>query len=108
MNETAVVLLGDAAYTLSLMSGQGASMAIIGAQILAEELGRSSDHVRAFAAYERRLRPVIAPLQTQAFRCTQAVVPANPLTIDVLNLWMRYAPDWVIERQFAGAVKQQV
>ncbi|MDF3291110.1 FAD-dependent monooxygenase [Streptomyces silvisoli] len=52
-----VVLLGDAGYCGSPMSGQGTSMALIGAYVLAGELkAAGGDHVAAFAAYEDELR----------------------------------------------------
>jgi 2-polyprenyl-6-methoxyphenol hydroxylase-like FAD-dependent oxidoreductase len=52
-----VVLLGDAGYCGSPMSGQGTSMALIGAYVLAGELkAAGGDHVAAFAAYEAELR----------------------------------------------------
>ncbi|MCE7011352.1 FAD-dependent monooxygenase [Kibdelosporangium philippinense] len=50
-----VALVGDAAYCASVLSGQGTSIALVGAYILAEELGKA-DHAEAFAAYERRMR----------------------------------------------------
>ena len=55
-----VTLVGDAGYCPSPFTGQGSSLAIIGAYILARELGRHhSDHAVAFAAYERRMRPFV-------------------------------------------------
>ncbi|MEW2355182.1 FAD-dependent monooxygenase [Spirillospora sp. NPDC029432] len=52
-----VVLLGDAGYCGSPLSGQGTSMAMVGAYVLAGELkAAGGDHVRAFAAYESELR----------------------------------------------------
>ncbi|UQS27611.1 FAD-dependent monooxygenase [Amycolatopsis thermalba] len=52
-----VVLLGDAGYCGSPMSGQGSSMALIGAYVLAGELAAAGgDHRAAFAAYEKELR----------------------------------------------------
>src|SRR5262249_21849582 len=48
-----VVLVGDAAYCASPMSGQGTSIALIGAHVLAGELAAASgNHVRAFAEFE--------------------------------------------------------
>ncbi|MBW8482130.1 FAD-dependent monooxygenase [Actinomadura parmotrematis] len=53
-----VVLLGDAGYCGSPLSGQGTSMAMVGAYVLAGELkAAGGDHRAAFAAYERELRP---------------------------------------------------
>ncbi|WP_033343644.1 FAD-dependent monooxygenase [Catenuloplanes japonicus] len=51
-----VTLLGDAGYCASPLSGQGTSLALIGAWILAEELGRLPVDA-APAAYETRMRP---------------------------------------------------
>jgi 2-polyprenyl-6-methoxyphenol hydroxylase-like FAD-dependent oxidoreductase len=50
-----VTLLGDAGHCSSPMSGQGTSLALVGAYVLAEELAR--DPAGAFARYERRMRP---------------------------------------------------
>ena len=56
-----VVLVGDAGYCPSPMSGQGSSVALIGAYVLAGELAAAGgDHRRAFDAYEQLLRPFIA------------------------------------------------
>ena len=53
-----VALVGDAAHCASPLAGRGASLAMTGAQFLAEELERSNgDHVTAFPRYEARQRP---------------------------------------------------
>ncbi|WP_370413335.1 FAD-dependent monooxygenase [Streptomyces fradiae] len=53
-----VVLLGDAAHCASPASGQGTGLALTGAYVLAGELAAAGgDHERAFAAYERVMRP---------------------------------------------------
>lgn len=55
-----IALIGDAGYCPSPFSGQGTSLAIIGAYILAQELGRAGDdHEAAFAAYEMKMRPFV-------------------------------------------------
>lgn len=52
-----VVLIGDAAWCSSPSSGQGTSLAVVGAYILAGELAAAAgDHTVAFEAYERRMR----------------------------------------------------
>ncbi|MFJ9690965.1 FAD-dependent monooxygenase [Kitasatospora sp. NPDC101183] len=54
------VLLGDAGYCASPLSGQGTSLALVGAHVLAEALaGCDGDHHAAFTAYEERLRPFV-------------------------------------------------
>jgi len=55
-----VALVGDAGYCPSPFTGQGTSLALVGAQVLACELSRSpDDHAAAFARYEERLRPFV-------------------------------------------------
>ncbi|WP_314243616.1 FAD-dependent monooxygenase [Streptomyces kutzneri] len=55
-----VVLLGDAAYCASPASGQGTSLALVGAYVLAGELAAAGGgHVAALAAYEREMRPFV-------------------------------------------------
>ncbi|MBU8899027.1 FAD-dependent monooxygenase [Corallococcus sp. M34] len=66
-----VALLGDAAWCASPLSGQGTSMALVGAYVLAEELARAQgDYTGAFRRYEERLRPFIA--------LNQALATENP------------------------------
>ncbi|QQQ77332.1 FAD-dependent monooxygenase [Saccharothrix sp. 6-C] len=67
-----VALVGDAGYCASPLSGQGTSLALVGAYVLAEELGRAGvDHPTAFAAYERRMRPFV--------ELNQALATENPV-----------------------------
>lgn len=54
-----VVLLGDAAWCATPMSGIGTTLAIVGAYVLAGELAKSDDHAAALAAYERIMRPFV-------------------------------------------------
>ncbi|MES4900901.1 MULTISPECIES: FAD-dependent monooxygenase [unclassified Streptomyces] len=62
-----VTLLGDAGYCGSPMSGQGTSMALVGAYVLAGELkAADGDHEAAFAAYERELRAYVTANQELA------------------------------------------
>ncbi|MDL4815382.1 FAD-dependent monooxygenase [Actinomadura opuntiae] len=62
-----IVLLGDAGYCGSPLSGQGTSMAMVGAYVLAGELkAAGGDHRAAFAGYERELRGYVAANQELA------------------------------------------
>jgi 2-polyprenyl-6-methoxyphenol hydroxylase-like FAD-dependent oxidoreductase len=55
-----VALVGDAAYCPSPFSGQGTSLAIVGAYVLAWELAHAvGDHASAFARYEATMRPFV-------------------------------------------------
>ena len=64
-----VTLAGDAGYCASPLSGMGTSLALVGAYLLAGELGRApdtlrSEHVdRALAGYATRMRPYVDKCQ---------------------------------------------
>ncbi len=61
-----VVLLGDAGYCGSPLSGQGTSMALVGAYVLAGELASNPDG--AFQRYEEILRPYVTANQEMALK----------------------------------------
>ncbi|MFI9594461.1 FAD-dependent monooxygenase [Nonomuraea sp. NPDC052265] len=99
-----VVLLGDAAYCASPASGQGTSLAIVGAYVLAGELARGD----GAAGYEREMREFV--------RVNQELGPANVRGMVIgsrLALWFQLrmlkllphlpGKDKVIER-VAGAI----
>ena len=59
-----VVLAGDAAHCSSPMSGQGTSLALLGAYVLAGELARAGhDHDRGFANYDAAFRGYVERTQ---------------------------------------------
>ncbi|GIF00040.1 FAD-dependent monooxygenase [Paractinoplanes rishiriensis] len=72
-----VVLLGDAAYAVSLLAGQGASLGVAGADVLAEHLVREPDIPAALARYERDLRPVVTEKQRVARSGARWFLPAS-------------------------------
>ncbi|ONI74803.1 hypothetical protein ALI144C_39080 [Actinosynnema sp. ALI-1.44] len=59
-----IALVGDAGYCASPLSGQGTSLALVGAYVLAQELGDD------FGAYEQRMRPFV--------ELNQALATENP------------------------------
>ncbi len=55
-----VILIGDAGYCGSPLSGQGTSLALVGAYVLADELHKlDGDYEQAFSQYEKRLWPFV-------------------------------------------------
>jgi len=61
------VLLGDAAFCASPVSGMGTSMAVVGAYILAGELKEANgDYTLAFARYETHMRDFVTQCQKLA------------------------------------------
>ncbi|MBG0564562.1 FAD-dependent monooxygenase [Actinoplanes aureus] len=73
-----VVLLGDAAYAVSLLAGQGASLAVAGASLLARELTSGAAIDSAFHRYEQTLRPIVSDTQERARRGARWFVPTSP------------------------------
>lgn len=76
-----VVLAGDAAHCASPFSGQGTSLALVGALVLARELERTpAEMARAFAAYEQRMRPFVDLNQALVDLERRGHVPDDQLT----------------------------
>ena len=69
-----VALVGDAGYAPAFLSGQGTSIAIAGAYVLAGELARHRQPEQAFAAYEHRLRGYVDKNQNLALRTSSTVL----------------------------------
>ena len=79
------VLLGDAGYCPALLTGQGSTLAMMGAYILAGELKVAlGDHTLAFPQYEQAFRPVVRQEQKKAGASARILVPATPV-----GLWGR-------------------
>jgi 2-polyprenyl-6-methoxyphenol hydroxylase-like FAD-dependent oxidoreductase len=70
------ILLGDAAYCASPLSGMGTGMAVVGAYLLAGELAEAhGDHQVAFANYESQMRAFVQRCQAIADGATDWFVP---------------------------------
>jgi 2-polyprenyl-6-methoxyphenol hydroxylase-like FAD-dependent oxidoreductase len=100
-----VVLVGDAAYCASPMSGQGTSIALIGAYVLAGELAAASgDHLRAFEEYEIVMRPFVEANQALGFRSSKIMRSGETKSVRgwLLKQLMRILPgpvtQWLINR----------
>jgi 2-polyprenyl-6-methoxyphenol hydroxylase-like FAD-dependent oxidoreductase len=100
-----VVLVGDAAYCASPMSGQGTSIALIGAYVLAGELAAASgDHLPAFAEYESVMRPFVEANQALGLRSSKIMRSGETKSVRgwLLKQFMRILPgpvtEWLINR----------
>jgi 2-polyprenyl-6-methoxyphenol hydroxylase-like FAD-dependent oxidoreductase len=103
-----VVLLGDAGYCPSPLTGLGTSLALVGAYVLAGELGAADgEHRRAFDRYERVLRPYVAQAQQLPPGGVRGYAPATRLGIAAQAATMRWMSRWplrpLLARQFAKA-----
>jgi 2-polyprenyl-6-methoxyphenol hydroxylase-like FAD-dependent oxidoreductase len=95
-----VVLAGDAGYCASPMSGQGTSLALIGAYVLAGELAAASgDYQTAFHQYEKEMRPFVAINQALGIKSANLMrskEKKNPF-MWLLEQIMRLAPGRMIQ-----------
>lgn len=99
-----VVLVGDSCYAVSLLAGQGASLGIAGAFVLAEQLTRAPSIGAAFAQYEKLVRPVVTEKQHVARRGARWFLPANPFLLQARRFLLRVARLPGLERPLAAAV----
>jgi 2-polyprenyl-6-methoxyphenol hydroxylase-like FAD-dependent oxidoreductase len=85
-----VSLVGDAAFCVSLLAGQGSSLAMIAAYILAGELHRAGgDYARAFARYQELCAPFILKKQKAALRFAGMFAPKSRLSLSLRNQVMK-------------------
>ncbi|KAH8682865.1 hypothetical protein BGZ60DRAFT_511954 [Tricladium varicosporioides] len=86
-----VILLGDAAWGPSPLSGMGTSSALVGSYVLAGEItkhitGGSSDNIRvALGAWETSFRPFIDKVQNVSPWFISCMYPESQLTIRILH-----------------------
>jgi 2-polyprenyl-6-methoxyphenol hydroxylase-like FAD-dependent oxidoreductase len=87
-----VTLVGDACQAVSLVAGQGASMAMAGAYVLAGELAATPvDLPGACTRYERRVKPDILKKQQAGRNLAGWFIPDTRLRLDVRNTLLRLA-----------------
>ncbi len=73
-----IALVGDAAFCISLLGGQGSALAMVASFILAGELKRANGgHEAAFARYQERLRTFIAGKQKAAVKLASFFAPRS-------------------------------
>jgi 2-polyprenyl-6-methoxyphenol hydroxylase-like FAD-dependent oxidoreductase len=87
-----VALVGDAAYCPSPMTGQGTSLAMIGAYALARALGNGRDPAAGLASYERAMREFVARNQEVARGAARSFAPASAFGAWFRNLNLRLLP----------------
>ena len=76
------VLVGDAVACPSLISGEGAGLAMAEAYVLAHEIHRShGEHRLAFAGYEGRMKPFVSRKQKQASKLVSSFVPKTAVGV---------------------------
>jgi len=87
------VLIGDAGYAPSPASGQGTSLALVGAYVLAGELkAASGDHRRAYACYEEEMRHYVEENLNLGQKMAREMVPRSRRQVWLRTQMMRALP----------------
>jgi 2-polyprenyl-6-methoxyphenol hydroxylase-like FAD-dependent oxidoreductase len=94
-----VTLVGDAAFCVSLLAGQGSALAMVAAYILAGELHRAKgDYAGAFRQYQNLFGPFVAMKQNAALRFAGSFAPKSRLAIYLRNrIFDLMAVPWVAD-----------
>ncbi len=79
-----VTLVGDACQAVSLLAGQGASLAVAGAYVLAEQLAGAGSVGEALARYQAQWQPVVTAKQQTARSSIEWFLPSSRT-----RLWLR-------------------
>ncbi len=84
-----VVLAGDACQAVSLLAGQGASLAIAGGELLAQKLAPcvdGDDITAAFTEYQSEWMPVVTHRQAAGRRAASSFLPHTRLALTVRKI----------------------
>jgi 2-polyprenyl-6-methoxyphenol hydroxylase-like FAD-dependent oxidoreductase len=85
-----VALVGDAGYSPGPAVGGGTSIAMVGAYVLAQELGLAGgDHHTGLRAYEDRMRPLAANARAVAPATMNTLIPRTALQVRLMPQLLR-------------------
>lgn len=99
-----VVLVGDAAWCVTPLGGVGASLALIGAYVLAGEFAKTSNVAEALAAYDHVLRPVVNKAQNIPKIVPRLVHPRSRMGVIMLRVVQRLIAIGPVSRLAAKAL----
>jgi 2-polyprenyl-6-methoxyphenol hydroxylase-like FAD-dependent oxidoreductase len=94
-----VTLVGDAAFCVSLLGGQGSALAMAAAYILAGELHRTGGrHEEALVRYQQLFGPFVSKKQRAARRFAGAFAPKSRTSLFVRNrLFGLFSIGWIAD-----------
>ena len=99
-----IALIGDAGYSPGAAVGGGTSVAMVGAYVLAQELGQADRELQAgLRAYEDRMRPIAAKARSAGPAAMSMLIPRSGFQVrlmpEMLRLVKRMPPR--VERRLA-------
>jgi 2-polyprenyl-6-methoxyphenol hydroxylase-like FAD-dependent oxidoreductase len=97
------VLVGDAGYCPTPLTGLGTSLALVGAYVLAGELAAADgDHHVAFARYEQVMRPYATRSQELPPGGVKGFAPDSAIAIGLRNASMSWMSRWPMRKLMAA------
>ncbi|WVQ92940.1 hypothetical protein IAU59_000001 [Kwoniella sp. CBS 9459] len=109
-------MIGDAAYCGTAMSGAGTTLSLVGAYILAGELAKHQDDLKAgFEGYERWMKPFAEETQRLVPGVPHIVLPNTEWGIEVLIVAIRFivwlittrSMQWISSRLFRDKLAER-
>jgi 2-polyprenyl-6-methoxyphenol hydroxylase-like FAD-dependent oxidoreductase len=101
-----VALVGDACDCPTLLSGQGASLAMGGAYLLAKALHDPADYQEAFRRYEQQMSAYVLEQQKSGRSFAKSFLPGSPLGLfvqqTIMKVLFREAFGGLLRRQFVA------
>ncbi|MDQ2902165.1 MAG: FAD-dependent monooxygenase [Chloroflexota bacterium] len=99
-----VALVGDACDCPTLLSGQGASLAMGGAYLLAKALHDTTDYQEAFRRYEQQMSAYVLDQQKSGRSFAKSFLPGSPLGLFVQQAMMKV----LLREAFGGLLRRQL
>jgi 2-polyprenyl-6-methoxyphenol hydroxylase-like FAD-dependent oxidoreductase len=99
-----VALVGDACDCPTLFAGQGASLAMGGAYLLARALHECADYQQAFGRYEQQMYATVQAEQKSGRSFAKYFVPGSPLGLFLQQVMMKV----VLRPAFRGLLRRQL
>lgn len=99
-----VALVGDACDCPTLLSGQGASLAMGGAYLLAKALHDTADYQEAFRRYEQQMSAYVLEQQKSGRSFAKSFLPGSPLGLFVQQAMMKV----LLREAFGGLLRRQL
>ena len=96
-----IVLVGDACQCVTLLAGQGSSLAMTGAYVLAGELKNyKGEYFTAFNNYQRIMQPEIKLKQEMAKKFASSFVPNSSFQLWIRNVFTNLMDFSFISKEF--------
>ena len=99
-----MVLVGDACYAVSLLAGQGASLGIAGAYVLAEQLHRAGPSTDGLDRYEQLWRPVVEEKQRVGRKAARWFLPRSTTELRLRRAMLALSAVPGVNRLIAGSL----